>query len=196
MRVIAGECRGRALRCGRGPQFRPTAQKVKESIFDILGAEVEGARVLDLFAGSGALGIEALSRGAATAVFVEQDKKILRALRTNLERCGYGKKRADVILADGRRWLANLAGRGGRAFDIVFADPPYASSLAREVVDTLDAASPGICRTLVVESGSPVGTASRKSLALRRERKYGQTVVTIFDRRSNTAASSEGGGER
>ncbi|MBN1885783.1 MAG: 16S rRNA (guanine(966)-N(2))-methyltransferase RsmD [Candidatus Krumholzibacteriota bacterium] len=195
MRVIAGECKGRALRCGRGPQFRPTSQLVKGSIFDQLGAEVAGRSVLDLFAGSGAIGIEALSRGAARAVFVEQDRAILRALRTNLERCGYGADRADVVPGDARLFLSRLASRGAGQFDVIFADPPYASAVAQEVVRVVETARRAICRLLVVESGSPVSCAKKGRLELRRSRKFGQTTVSIFDCRGGAAAEPEGGGD-
>ena len=107
MRVIAGRCGGTALRGGHGPHFRPTAQVVKGSVFDTLYGRVQEAAVLDLFAGSGSLGIEALSRGASRAVFVEQDSKILRALRTNLDRCKVADQ-AEVIRGDAMKFLDQL----------------------------------------------------------------------------------------
>ena len=179
MRVIAGRCRGTALRCGRGPQFRPTAQVVRGSIFDTLGEQISGATVLDLFAGSGAFGIEALSRGAARAVFIEQDLAILRALRANLERCRLGDQ-ATVIRGDAVRRLARMVG-ARESFDIVFADPPYASRLCDEVAAMLAAAPRRVCRLLVTESGAEVGEPEGGALSKTRTKKFGQTVITYFE---------------
>ena len=116
MRVNAGRYRGTSLRCGRGPFYRPTAQIVKGSIFDTLGSDVTGARFLDLFAGSGAIGIEALSRGAKQAVFVEQDRRILKALRTNLQRCRITADQAIVLGHDVFRFVDRLK-KGIEFFD-------------------------------------------------------------------------------
>lgn len=189
MRVIAGTKKGIDLRCGRGPQFRPTAQLVRGSVFDTLGGEVAGAAVLDLFAGSGAFGIEALSRGASRAVFVEQDHAILRALRTNLERCRFGPGVADVWAGDAMRFLDRIA-PVPRSFDIVFADPPYASALAQRVIDVIAGAAAPCCDTLVVEHGKPVTAPAGGSLELAKTRQFGQTSVSYFRPRKEV-----GGGE-
>lgn len=181
MRVIAGRCRGTALRGGHGAQFRPTAQVVRGSIFDTIGELVEGAEVLDLFAGSGAFGIEALSRGAARAVFIEQDRTILRALRTNLDRCRLADH-AEVIQGDAMRHLARLI-RERRRFDIVFADPPYASALPAAVAAAVSEAETPFCRLLVTESGGPVPAPPGGALEEARTRKFGQTVITYFEYR-------------
>ena len=124
MRVVAGEFKGRRLQAPRGRRTRPTADRVREALFSMLG-DVSGARVLDLYAGSGALGIEALSRGAESAVFVERDQQALAAMRRNLEAVG---AEADVRRQDVSRFLARTEG----TFDLVFCDPPYdgASRLA------------------------------------------------------------------
>lgn len=179
MRVIAGICRGRPLRGGHGPHFRPTAQIVKGSVFDTLYGLVQEARVLDLFAGSGSIGIEALSRGADRAVFVEQDARILRALRTNLERCGLAGK-ADVVRADAMRHLEKLIA-SGETFDLVFADPPYASSLAEQTASAISGAGRRFCRTLIVESGEEFDLPEGGRLEKKRTRRFGQTVVTYFE---------------
>jgi len=179
MRVIAGRCGGTALRGGHGPQFRPTAQIVKGSVFDTLYGRVQDAAVLDLFAGSGAMGIEALSRGAASAVFVEQDQKILRALRTNLDRCGLTAQ-AEVIRGDAMKYLERLL-RSGKTFDIVFADPPYASNLSRDIAQALHAAGRKVCDLLITESGEEYEIAPEGSLEKIRTRKFGQTIVTYLE---------------
>lgn len=179
MRVIAGDKKGRALRSGLGPVYRPTTQLVKGSIFDTLGGETTGAVFLDLFAGSGGIGIEALSRGADRAVFVEQDHRILKALRTNLQRCGYTQERAYVRMGDAIRYLKKLAA-GKDTFDIIFADPPYAGNLAQEVVALVERAGRTICRLLVIEHGSAVSHDEGGILERLQTRKFGQTYVTYY----------------
>jgi 16S rRNA (guanine966-N2)-methyltransferase len=179
MRVIAGRCGGTALRGGHGPQFRPTAQIVKGSVFDTLYGRVQDSVVLDLFAGSGAMGIEALSRGASKAVFVEQDQKILRALRTNLDRCGV-TDRSDVVRGDAMKYLERLV-RSKRTFDIIFADPPYASNLSREIASAVNGAGRRICDLLITESGEEYEIAPGGALEKVRTRKFGQTIVTYLE---------------
>src|SRR5947208_2259988 len=123
MRVIAGRLGGRRLKAPAGARTRPTAERVREALFAML-EDVADARVLDLFAGSGALGIEALSRGAASAVFVERDPAALRALRENLAALGLGRDVAEVRRSDAMRAL-HSAQRRGENYDLVFIDPPY-----------------------------------------------------------------------
>jgi 16S rRNA (guanine966-N2)-methyltransferase len=183
VRVIAGSRKGTDLRCGHGPFFRPTAQVVKGSIFDTIGFKIEGSAVLDLFAGSGAVGIEALSRGAARAVFIEQDHRILKALRTNLVRCGFGPEVAEVRIGDALRYLERAA-RSAAFFDVIFADPPYAAkSAAQQVVDIVDRADSAVCRVLVVEHANPVCAKEGGSLVLVKARRFGQTTVSYFSYR-------------
>ena len=123
MRVISGTARGRRLREPAGSEIRPTTDKVKESVFNIIQFDVEGRRVLDLFAGTGQLGIEALSRGAASAVFTDVSPQAIRLVRQNLETCGFSD-RAQVLQTDAQVYLA-----GCGKFDIVFLDPPYDTDL-------------------------------------------------------------------
>ncbi|MCR4400694.1 MAG: 16S rRNA (guanine(966)-N(2))-methyltransferase RsmD, partial [Syntrophomonadaceae bacterium] len=124
MRVIAGKAKGRKLKAPAGLDTRPMTDRIKESLFSILGARVPGSRVLDLFAGSGAVGIEALSRGAAWAVFVDRDARAVGVLKENLGTCGMDPA-AEVYRSDVQRALQVLEERGCR-FDLVFLDPPYA----------------------------------------------------------------------
>ena len=137
MRIIAGQWRGRALRAPDGDTTRPTADRVRQALFDRLmhapwagRAVVAGAAVLDVFAGTGALGLEALSRGAATAVFMEQDRAALAVLHANVAACRAGA-RCRVIPGDARRPPP------GSPADLVFMDPPYATDLAGPVLDAL-----------------------------------------------------------
>jgi 16S rRNA (guanine966-N2)-methyltransferase len=193
VRVIAGSKKGVDLRCGHGPFFRPTQQLVKGSIFDTVGFEIEGASILDLFAGSGAVGIEALSRGAAKAAFIEQDNRILKALRTNLERCGFGPEVAEVRIGDAVRYLERAA-KTGAFFDVIFADPPYAArTAAQRVVDIVEGAEDALCRVLVVEHASPVFAREGGSLSLVKARRFGQTTVSYFRYRKE-ASGGEGKG--
>ncbi len=129
MRVITGTARGRVLRTLEGEDVRPTTDRVKEAVFSIMQFEIEGRRVLDLFAGSGQLGIEALSRGAASATFVDMSKDSLSAVKYNLEHTKLGDN-AKVVQTDALSFLKLTKDK----FDIVFLDPPYASSL---VVDSM-----------------------------------------------------------
>lgn len=125
MRVIAGEARGRRLRAPQGSAVRPTSDRAREAMFSSLGAAVAGARVLDLFAGTGAVGIEALSRGATAATFVDSDRAATETVNANLATTGLAD-RAVVVRNDAARFCR--APRGG-PFDVVFCDPPYARPL-------------------------------------------------------------------
>jgi 16S rRNA (guanine966-N2)-methyltransferase len=176
VRVIAGRFGGRRLSAPRGARTRPTSDRVREALFSVLG-DLEGARVLDLFAGSGALGIEALSRGAAEATFVDSAPVALRALRDNLTALQIGAEVAEVRRADARSFLRS-ARKTGREYDLVFLDPPYrrAAALARELDRDLPAVlSPGA--RVAVETGgqAPLDLA----LPLLDERRYGDTLIRI-----------------
>jgi 16S rRNA (guanine966-N2)-methyltransferase len=132
MRVITGSARGASLKAPEGLDTRPTGEKVKEAVFSMLQFELEGRRVLDLFAGSGQLGIEALSRGAASAVFVDSGRAALDAVKQNVEHVRF-TDRARIINSDCVTYLASLAARG-ESFDIVFIDPPYGKGLAEKAL--------------------------------------------------------------
>ncbi len=182
MRVIAGKRKGIALRIGHGAQFRPTAQVVKGSVFDTLGTMIQDATFCDLFAGSGAVGIEALSRGARRAIFVEQDHRIMRALRTNLERCKFSFRESQVRMGDATRFLERLV-RGKDSFDIIFADPPYAGDLSQRIVKIVEEGKHRICRLFIVEHGQPLFCGDTGMLEKVRTRKFGQTYVSYFQYR-------------
>ena len=174
MRVIAGTYGGRRLQAPPGMDTRPTSDRVREALFSILGERVEGARVLDLFAGSGALGIEALSRGAAEATFVDSAAPAVRTIGANLEALGAD---ATVVRAEARRFLGG-ASRSARQYDLVFLDPPYrlAAFLGRDLSAALAAVvAPGA--TVVAESDrrAPLGI----DLPLQDERRYGDTLIRI-----------------
>jgi len=173
MRVIAGELGGRRLQSARGEQTRPTAARVREALFSMLGP-LEGAVVLDLFAGSGALGIEALSRGAAAATFVERSPHALAALRANIAALGLAE-RSEIRPGDA---LAAL--HGGGQYDLVFIDPPYAA--AAELGGALSRELPA----LLAAGARVVSESDRRAplelaLPLRRERRYGDTMIRIHE---------------
>ena len=176
MRVIAGTLGGRRLKAPRGTTTRPTSDRVKEALFALLG-DIAGARVLDLFAGAGGLGIEALSRGAARAVFIERDQRALRALRENVRSLGLGAARAEVRAGDVLALLRTARGRA-ETYDLVFIDPPYsrASDLGRELSLLLAPLLEPEAR-IVVESDrrAPLQLQAQ----LERERTYGDTSIMI-----------------
>jgi 16S rRNA (guanine966-N2)-methyltransferase len=181
MRVIGGQDRGRQLRAPRGARTRPTADRVRVTLFDVLGPAVAGARVLDLFAGTGAVGIEALSRGAARVVLVERDQSALRALRANLATLGASRAAARVMAGDVLQLLPELGAQEG-PFDFVFVDPPYATSLAAHTLESLAAA--GVCREgteVVVQHSTRTVLPSVPGLAAhRRARRFGDTALTFL----------------
>jgi 16S rRNA (guanine966-N2)-methyltransferase len=173
VRVVAGEFRGRRLAAPRGRRTRPTADRVREALFSMLG-DVSGASVLDLYAGSGALGIEALSRGADSAVFVERDVQAVRMIERNLASLGLEQR---VVRRDVVAFLARAEG----AFDLVFCDPPYdsASRLAGVLSERLPA---------LTSEGARIVTESDKRMPLElpfpllTERTYGDTRIAIHGR--------------
>jgi len=176
MRVVAGTYGGRRLVAPAGSETRPTSDRVREALFSVLGPAVQDTRVLDLFAGSGALGIEALSRGAQSAVFVDRSRKAIQAVRANLEALGI---EADVRTIAARPALRAASARR-EAYDLVFLDPPYrhAAELGRELSERLAA---------VLAPGARVVTESDRrarlqlDLPLTDERRYGDTVIRIHE---------------
>jgi 16S rRNA (guanine966-N2)-methyltransferase len=170
VRVVAGEFKGRRLHAPAGSRTRPTADRVREAVFSMLG-DLRGARVLDLYAGSGALGIEALSRGARLAVFVERDRRALAAIRRNLDAVGAD---ATVLARD----VLLVLGEERGPYDLVFCDPPYdsAARLAAPLSEALPAVLSDDAR-IVTESDKR--TPLELSLPLLTERTYGDTRIVI-----------------
>lgn len=136
MRIGSGSLRGRKLHAPRGLETRPTSSRLKKSLFDVLAPTLPDARVLDLYAGAGALALEAISRGAADAVLVERSRPAVAAIRRNVEELGL-EARCELLAMDVLRALRRLAA-DKRVFDVVFADPPYAAGALDAVLDELD----------------------------------------------------------
>lgn len=174
MRVITGSARGRKLKTPETYDIRPTTDNVKESVFNIIQFDVEGRQVLDLFAGTGQLGIECLSRGAANAVFVDKDREAVRIIRDNLKTCGMN---ATVLQEDSLSFL-NHCGK----FDIIFIDPPYDSDLyesALKIINLVD----------ILSEGGIIVCEARREKALpemtppyvkRKEYNYGRVKICIY----------------
>ena len=176
MRVITGIAGGRKLKSPEGMSVRPTTDHVKQALFNILQFDLEGRKVLDLFGGSGQLGIEALSRGAREAVFTDSSKRSVQLIRENLKRCGLEGK---VLQTDALTYLSQ-----GEKFDVIFIDPPYDSELYAAVlerinaVDNLTEGGIIICEaraeTVLPEMSAPY----RKQ----KERKYGNVKLCIYSK--------------
>lgn len=178
MRIVAGEFKGRRLAGPEGKATRPTSDKVREALFSILG-DISGQRVLDLFAGTGAVGLEAISRGAAEAVLVERDRRMASVIERNVgDTVGSGDDRARLVRGDALKYLANAG-----PFDLVFLDPPYsqAGGLAARLTAALPAVlTPGA--TVVTESDRREPLAlGQSAFTLRSEHNYGDTLIRIFD---------------
>jgi len=176
VRIIAGTRKGHTIQAPKGLETRPTSDRVRENVFNIVAPWVEGARVLDLYAGSGAMGLEALSRGAQAVVFVEADADAVRAIERNLDKLRLTS--ATLVRLGATTGLAQEAA-AGRKYDLVLADPPYAmtdyDTLARYLPRVL--ADDGL---LVVESAAKT-EPQLPGLAVRTTRQYGSTRVTVFE---------------
>jgi 16S rRNA (guanine966-N2)-methyltransferase len=176
VRVVAGRLGGRRLKAPGGRDTRPTSDRVREALFSMLGP-LDGAHVLDLFAGSGALAIEALSRGAQSALLVERDPRAVAVIRDNLAALGLSEPEAVVHAGPARTALRNACARGD-TYDLVFLDPPYRSApeLGRELSAALE--------PLLAGGGRVVSESDRRNplelaLPLTHERRYGDTLIRI-----------------
>jgi 16S rRNA (guanine(966)-N(2))-methyltransferase RsmD len=189
MRVIAGSAKGRKLESVPGTSTRPITDRVKEALFNILGASIEGARFLDLFAGTGAVGIEALSRGAARAVFCERDRLALRTIGHNLQATGLAD-RARVVAGDAFRFLRNP---GGERFDFVYIAPPQYKGIwirALQAVDEGDVLAPGGIAIVQIHPKERQDVPLRR-LRLFDERRYGSTLLLFYRLEEGEANGTE-----
>ncbi|HSL61745.1 MAG TPA: 16S rRNA (guanine(966)-N(2))-methyltransferase RsmD [Desulfotignum sp.] len=187
MRIISGTCRGRKLISPEGREIRPTSDRIRETLFNILGTRVKTARVLDLFAGTGALGLEALSRGAAHAVFVDTSPAACRIILQNINRCGFSLQ-AFVIRQDLHSALHGPS-IASRRFDLIFMDPPYDRGFMEKIFEKQDFADllseGGI---LVVEHASrEILPSSLNGLDIFRQKKYSRTTISFLTRTQDQA---------
>jgi 16S rRNA (guanine(966)-N(2))-methyltransferase RsmD len=176
MRVISGSRRGKKLKGFEGDEIRPTTDRVKESIFNIISQYVPSAAVLDLFGGTGALSCEALSRGAENAVIVDASDESLAVIRENIKMLEFGDV-CDIVKSDAVSYLE----RTDKRFDIIFLDPPYNKGFIEPVLDAISKrgilAEDGV---IMLESDSTDMHESVDGLVIDRQRKYGRTYITIY----------------
>ena len=207
MRVIAGKYKGRKLYAPEGYDIRPTSDKVKEAVFSMLGPYIEGAEVIDLFAGTGSMGIEALSRGAASCLFCDVSPKSIALIKSNLKTVGTGQE-AIVFAGDFRRVLQHIEGSGanvrhrnsaisedppedsaedfreGRKRRIIFADPPYDSEYYDVLMQTVHRC--GIiteCDLIILESDTHVPPGDYAGFEKIKSKKYGRTGIDIYSKK-------------
>ena len=182
IRIISGEKRGRLLKTPEGRDTRPTSDRVKESLFNILQGRITGARILDLFAGSGSLGLEALSRGARHAVFVEKGLKAASILRGNCEGLAYGD-RTEILVMDAAAAVTLLAERGD-SFDVILMDPPYDRDLEETILKAVSERrmlNPEGVFVIEHLTGDPMPD-SMEGLVRMDCRKYGNTSISFYIR--------------
>ncbi len=181
MRIVGGSARGRKLYIPEASPVRPTSERIKEALFNILGP-VDGKSFLDLFAGTGNVGLEALSRGAARAVFVEKNRILARAIRRNAE-AGRFSQKAEILCADFSRALGMMAERLD-SFDILFADPPYEAGRVGPVVAALADGPLMAAGGLVVLQHSirEAAVSGRPGLVMTDQRGYGDTRLSFFQK--------------
>jgi len=179
LRIIAGQRRGKRLAAPRNRDIRPTADRIRESIFSIISDRVDGACVLDLFAGTGAMGLEALSRGAAQATFVDSDSGAAALIRRNLAACGFAD-RGRVVRRNALDALVGMRGRN--IFDLVFMDPPYDRALVAPTLTVLSASAVAVPHALVVVEHAPGEHVPLQADGWQRidQRRYGKPLVSFM----------------
>jgi len=187
MRIIGGQFKSRLIMMPKGVEIRPTQDKVRQAIFNML-ADLNGKRVLELFAGSGAFGIESISRGASYVTFVDNNFRCVKTIKANLDSLSIHSRYYDVIRASALSILPSLEKEGNK-FDLIFMDPPYHLEMAKKClinIDSCDILSPN--SLIVVEHfKKDVIVAGFKTLVLEKERRYGDTLVTMYRKTAEKA---------
>lgn len=180
MRIIAGEARGRNIQAPAGMNTRPTLDRVRENLFNMLQGDIAGSRVLDLFSGSGALSLEALSRGAESAFLGDCDRKATRCQLENIRKLGY-EDRTEVVTADWRMTLKSLK-KEGRLFDLVFLDPPYRMNDLQDIFHALTDVIEE-CTLIVVEHEADTPVLIPDSYEILKKRSWGYCGIMICRKR-------------
>jgi len=188
MRVIAGTCKGRQLRSPGWEGLRPTSDRLRETLFNVLAPRIEGARLLDLFAGTGAIGIEALSRGASHVTFVERDPRAVALIEDNLRHCGMAKGYA-IIRGDAGRFLRTVP--AGQPFDLIVLDPPYAAEADTRVALAAAAGHLAGDGLLVLERGTRHTPPVVAGLERVRDLRSGDSTLSFYERRAAAAEDAE-----
>lgn len=185
MRIITGSAKGTKLKAPRGMETRPTADRVKESVFNIIGPAVVEARVLDVFAGTGNLGLEALSRGAAHALFIDQSSESVKVIKENAIHTKLAEK-MELMKQEAARALLKLA-HSGKVFDLIFCDPPYNRGLVEETLKKIDAgvllAENGMI--ILEHSQHEIVTSCWNTFVVKRTERYGETRITFLQYHQN-----------
>jgi 16S rRNA (guanine966-N2)-methyltransferase len=190
MRIVAGSARGRTLQGPKGQDIRPTADRVRQALFNVLGQFFEGGQALDLFAGTGALGLEALSRGVSRAVFVDSGREAQGLVRENAKSTGF-EAQIELMPMDALKAAAQLAG-ARRKFELVFADPPYAQLAIEKLVSAIEQGA------LLAEDGWLCVEHDKREVAPEQvgrltrvdQRRFGDTLVSLYRYAGERAASS------
>ncbi|MFH1837606.1 MAG: 16S rRNA (guanine(966)-N(2))-methyltransferase RsmD [Candidatus Omnitrophota bacterium] len=183
MRIIAGEHKGRKIHRPASVETRPTKDRIREAVFNIIAAHVPNADVLDIFAGSGAYGLEALSRGAERAIFVENDKECVDTIKKNIDLLDLNKY-SEIMDMDAFRALGSI-GESADRFDLVFADPPYNKNLAKKtliIVNQYDILRPVSFFILEHHKDENI-PGSEGNVSLFRQKSYGEIVISIFKKK-------------
>jgi 16S rRNA (guanine(966)-N(2))-methyltransferase RsmD len=183
MRIIGGEYKSRSITMPGGVEMRPTQDKVREAIFNILG-DINGKKILELFAGSGAFGIEAVSRGAGSVTFVDNNFRCVQAIKTNLRTLGVSDSRYNIVRADALKFPAK-SNIMGEKFDIIFLDPPYYRDMAKKCLinmDSCDIVSP-VGLVIVERFKKDALDVELERFVFVDERRYGDTLIAIFKKK-------------
>ena len=199
MRIIAGEYRGRQLASVKGGEVRHTSDRVKESLFSILRDDVQGARFLDMYAGSGSVGIEAISRGAESIAFVDSNRVCTRTISANLSHCGLSPTPPQIMLLNMKLSRAmEYFRRRGTQFDIIFLDPPYCMDMVGKSLQQISIS--GVLRddAVVIAEHDARETAPERAgiLSLTRQNRYGTTLLSFYAPADQTGSESEEDNEK
>lgn len=185
MRIIGGKYRSRKIKQPKLGSTRPTKDRIREAVFNVIAEKVPGSDVLDIFAGSGAYGLEALSRGAKSATFVENNKQAIRVLKENIRSLGAEAEKASRIIAEDALKAIEKLSASGKTFDIVFSDPPYNKELARKsliMINRYDILKP--LGFAVIEHHAQEGLPETAGgLSLLKQKTYGDIYISIFHKK-------------